>query len=778
MWGDFMLTVSEDYKKEMRELFRQESHAKIIYDFVNVLAQDSAIFNRALSNNCAFLNNNPQLLTGDDRAMYTYITAELNRMPTSDNNNFRIIPYGDSPLYKEQDKVVSETLSGEDGMFTIPPTIVFDFDLPQEFFGFTILFDSFGGGYPDDFKLYFTNSNGLVEIIKVTNCTSSHYILENIDKTGIVSIKIIINSWINPHQRARMDAIKFGIQLEKGDNDLSRIRHTKTVDLLSMSHSSNEIEFSLLNLSGEFNALNPTGLWRYVQPNQKIIVEYGQDVNGVVEWFKGDTLFLDGSVSTGEIEVKFKARDRFNTLEHECYGASIKTYQDHGARGISLSTLAKIILDDYSNNIIQTPYKLDPCLDTIYTTARLDIMDIKEALQLIANAGHCILYTDVDGVITFKNALDPIITVDDNGGLEPLSNTKRAFNDIQLPAHSYIIADKDYITTDGTMIVASDSFDQLQPTGFISQNTSDTRGVFTTPPEYIINYSIPTSLYELPLIFDNVKNEYAINFSVIYQLNNQTVDTVHVTNNTQVKYTVFKYIERLDKIIIVVNTWSKPNQRCVINQIANGRVNDFYLDFNTAMEKPIVNSVDKIKQIDVSFYVLQPTSETVEVEGRCSRIEGTNAFYKFTHDPIHGSTIDAPPGISVNKIYTFNPTCTEFSITWNSTAEPPIIKLIGDKVEMLEHINSVVFNHFGTTKTFKNPLITSREQAELIARWLYDYVEKTSTFNVPYRGNPEIEPFDIIYLQSQFQDQVVSRVKSNKIEYDGTLSGNMEVIKL
>jgi len=772
-----MLTVSDQYKKEMQESLRPSPHVRITYDFVNTRAQNGAVFNRAQSRNCIFLGNNPQLLTAGVKPTHTYVTNELNRMPTSDNSNFRIIPYGDTPLHYEQDKVVSETLSREDGTFAIPPTIVFDFDTPQEFFGFTILFDYFGGSYATDFELYFVKNNNTTELTHVTDCTSKQHVIENIDKSDVIALRIVINAWSHPYQRARMGTIDFGIQMLITYPQLSDkgVTHTRSIDLLSVELSRNEVDFNIINLDGDFNALNPTGLWRYVEPNQKVILEYGREIDGVVEWLKADTLFLDGNATTDDLGVSFYGRDRLNTLEQECYGATIDDYNRHHPRGIPLSTLAKIIIEDYPETI---PYKLDPCLDTIYTTARLEIMDIKEALQLIANAGHCILYTDHEGVITFKNALDPVITISDNGGLEPLSNTQRAFNDTQLPTQSYAIADKDYIDTSGTMIVADDSFIQLLPMGFVSRNVSNNNGVFVQRPTITISYSIPTSIYELPIVFDNVKNEYATSFSVTYQLNNRTVDTFNVTNNSQVKYTVLRNVDRLDKIIITINSWSKPNNRCVINQINGGRVNDFYLDFNTAMQKPVVSSIDKIKQIDISFFVLQPGNETIEVEGFCSRVEGGNAYYKITHEPVFDTVPRFPVNVSVNGVYKMYPTCTEFSIRWMSNAEPPPVTLVGTRVDMLEHVNSVVFNHHGVTKTFRNPLVTTREQSELLARWLYDYIEKTSTFTVPYRGNPEIEPFDIIYLQSQFEDFVVSRVKSNTINFNGGMSGDMEVIKL
>jgi|AKZA01.1.fsa_nt_gi hypothetical protein len=775
-----MLEVSEQYKKEMLGLQRPQSHVRITYDFANNSAQSNAIFDRVNSVNFGFLNSNPQELLLRHKPQVTYITNEKNRVPLNGDTNFRIYPTS-TPEVIEHDKMISNTLSRQDGTFATKPTVIFNFNTPQDMYAITMGFDYFGDSFPTDFELHFTNTNNQTEVLSVIDCESSEHILEGLVQDDIKTFKIVINTWNKPHQRARMGVIDFGITkvISNDELDESGVVYSRSVDLLSAELSYNEIDFTIDNQDGEFNALNPSGLWRHVRPNQKIILEYGLEIDDRIEWLKADTLFLDGHSTANGTTATFHARDKLNTIERECFGAPIEIHDSFYPRGIPLSRLASIIIDDYiSDTGDDVRYKLDSCLDTMYTTARLEIMDIKEALQLIANAGHCILFTDRDGVITFKNALDPIITVNDNGGLSALSNSQRAFDDMELPTKSYVIADKNYNTLDGNMIIAGDVYEDVERTGFISRNVSGVNGAFLNPPEYIINYSIPTSMYDLPIVFNNLKNEYATRFSVTYYLHGRVVDTVNVNNNTQVRYNVLRNLDRVDRIIITINNWSKPLQRCVINQVNGGRVNDFHLDFLSAEQKPVVSNVDKIKQIDISFFVIQPGVETIEVEGYCSRVENGNAYYKITHEPIFDTVPSFDINVSVNGIYAMYPTCTEFSIRWTSSAEPPKVTLVGTKVEMVEHINSVVFNHEGVTKTFSNPLITTREQSELIARWLYDYIEKTSTFTVPYRGNPEIQPFDVIYLQSQFEDFVVSRVKSNTIHFNGGISGDMEVIKL
>ena len=113
---------------------------------------------------------------------------------------------------------------------------------------------------------------------------------------------------------------------------------------------------------------------------------------------------------------------------------------------------------------------------------------------------------------------------------------------------------------------------------------------FQENPTIEISYSLPTSMYEIPIVFDSVGNEYATDFTLNYYLKNELIETFNVNDNTFEKYTVLNNVDSFDKLEIIINKWSKPHHRCVINSIGFGRVNDFYLDYDNAMDDPKITS--------------------------------------------------------------------------------------------------------------------------------------------------------------------------------------------
>ena len=62
-----------------------------------------------------------------------------------------------------------------------------------------------------------------------------------------------------------------------------------------------------------------------------------------------------------------------------------------------------------------TSYSIPTYLQNIITYAPLPIATHRECLQLIANAGRCVLYTGVDGEIVMRLQLTADVSLSDNG---------------------------------------------------------------------------------------------------------------------------------------------------------------------------------------------------------------------------------------------------------------------------------------------------------------------------------------------------------------------------
>lgn len=110
---------------------------------------------------------------------------------------------------------------------------------------------------------------------------------------------------------------------------------------------------------------------------------YGQELDdGGVEWMPGTTVYLR-EWSADDEEMSFTATDRFDGMDG--------TYRRgrYYADGISLYGLAIDVFEDAG--IDSRTYWLDNYLMDVKVYNPMPVVTHKEALQLIANAGRCIL---------------------------------------------------------------------------------------------------------------------------------------------------------------------------------------------------------------------------------------------------------------------------------------------------------------------------------------------------------------------------------------------------
>lgn len=105
----------------------------------------------------------------------------------------------------------------------------------------------------------------------------------------------------------------------------------------------------------------------------------------------------------------------------------------------------------------------------------------------------------------------------------------------------------------------------------------------------------------------------------------------------------------------------------------------------------------------------------------------------------------------------------------NDTDGNPI--LVEDSVFVEKSINPV-----GETKTIQNPLISTQEQAELLVEWIGNYYANNISYDVDYRGRPDINATDIIHMDSEKLNNLQVEITSHNLKFNGgALSGSLEL---
>lgn len=73
-------------------------------------------------------------------------------------------------------------------------------------------------------------------------------------------------------------------------------------------------------------------------------------------------------------------------------------------------------------------------------------------------------------------------------------------------------------------------------------------------------------------------------------------------------------------------------------------------------------------------------------------------------------------------------------------------------------------NEVGTDKTAENVLIDSVERAQEEAEWLGEYFSNDVQYTIQYRGEPALDPDDLIYIENKFVEKNLVRITDTQID--------------
>ena len=91
---------------------------------------------------------------------------------------------------------------------------------------------------------------------------------------------------------------------------------------------------------------------------------------------------------------------------------------------------------------------------------------------------------------------------------------------------------------------------------------------------------------------------------------------------------------------------------------------------------------------------------------------------------------------------------------------------------------TIPVNDTGEIIKWENPMIYSQDQALAVGNWLKDFYTGVVDYSYSTRGNPELDPGDIIYQDNQYDNNMQVRVLETRLDYNGAFSGSVKVEKV
>lgn len=289
----------------------------------------------------------------------------------------------------------SNILSNANRAFSTAQVLTIDFDQDHSSIGLTITFDKLANEYATNFVIVAKNSVGTtISTTTVTNNILTTYILES-NLANYRQIIITFTKTNNPYRRLRVAEVSFGIIEEYTGSELIDLNVLEEVDTVSEQATANEVVFTIDNQDKRFNILNPTGIYPFLQRRQKLIPYIGLvKVDLSEEYVKMGVYYLsEWKSNEGALTATFTGRDILDLLAQDEIAETSYVAKTLHFIATDILTTAGLTTEDYT---------LDIALLSITVTATLPQSTYREALQLVAIAGQCVLYSDRLGKIQMK----------------------------------------------------------------------------------------------------------------------------------------------------------------------------------------------------------------------------------------------------------------------------------------------------------------------------------------------------------------------------------------
>jgi hypothetical protein len=216
----------------------------------------------------------------------------------------------------------------------------------------------------------------------------------------------------------------------------------------------------------------------------------------------------------------------------------------------------------------------------------------------------------------------------------------------------------------------------------------------------------------------------------------------------------------------------KRNGHIAIEPIGN-TTEDFTLDFDIQKNKPTITSLPALKEVTVESYnLLVDDAESDVFDTDYELTEQT--LLKITYDPIYSPSADITGGtIDSASYYT-----SYAELLATPTAGTTNIVISGYQININSNIITESYNDNGEVIPIENPLITSDSEALDIAKKVGNWYSNRVRFKSDYRGRPELDPLDLIHMDSQFATNFTARILESTLSYNGAWSGNLVLCKM
>lgn len=205
-----------------------------------------------------------------------------------------------------------------------------------------------------------------------------------------------------------------------------------------------------------------------------------------------------------------------------------------------------------------------------------------------------------------------------------------------------------------------------------------------------------------------------------------------------------------------------------INKINNDET-DYEINYGNAFGYPKITLQKPLKDIILKVYNYAPKNETSSLFEGSMHIQGTKKV-TLSYTSIATDAVATVTNGTLESAKYWGNAC-ELTIT---AAGDVTITVTGSLIDEASSEWVVEVSEKGESQPVSNPLITSREHAEIVGQWVKNWLVKRSQYKVSYRVDPRLDAMDIIGIQDAYGTSKARNVAHSFTYTGGKLQGDSE----
>lgn len=617
-----------------------------------------------------------------------------------------------------------------------------------DFKGLTI---NFGENYPVDFDVI--GSTGQTIEFRGNDKAewSTEETLEN-----TTYIKLRFYTMKNPQSRLRIYFIRFGYGLVYYNDSVMDSRLESYISPIGADVPQIDFSVQLKNYDHYFNVDNPKSAINYLETGQEMDILYGYQLpdSDEIEWIQGNHL-LCSEWESDDNTATIRCQDIFRNMDSE-YVKGL-----YSQTGKSYYALAQEILRDAG----VTKYYLDPRLKRLFTNNPIPRVQHKEALQIIANACRCSLAQTRYGDIQIKSSFMPSASVSTNGE----TSFSKAENILaESEKDEYATLAQDYTPVDGSMFFIPRNGSPTVNTGYVSQQISGADGKFTTNPIVTISMEAIRAYFSMELVFGT---SVPAAFTIRTYNGGELVNEFPIGSDEISRRTVIiRDFDDFEVMKIEFTQTETPYNRIVLNRFSLSNVANFTMTRKDMTSSPKVIKQELIKEVIVPCYTYQLGTREENLVNEDVVITAGQVETYYMQDPSYGyrPKLNEQEGLADVVDWGNYYVTLKYKVSGEYRLE-----VQGYRYRIVERYATKTLHARGKTIKWANPLISDMTMANDLAEWLADYYTAGIEYEYNTRGNPEIDPTDIVFQENEFHEGMKVNIYRHTINFRQSFSGRV-----